>query len=137
MACDSASGIESRLRTFLRKSASRRFDWIECNCGFWVCEWISLITGADPVKEFRRRFASAVGFQRHVRRAGGNESFARNVAERAGLVEIQVPELGDVGLVVTGDGATMAIKCAGRNWACKTLHGIAIAPFEQIIAWRL
>ena len=53
------------------------------------------------------------------------------------MKETDRPGIGDVGLVATGDGATMAIKVDADKWACKTHQGIAIAPFEHITAWRL
>lgn len=95
------------------------------------------MTEDDPVSHVRGRFKSAAGFQRCVAAAGGNEAFSRDIAKRAGLVETDQPILGDVGLIATGDGATMAIKVDANKWACKTLHGIAIGPFEQITAWRI
>jgi hypothetical protein len=133
MAIDTAA----ELRKFLRDSSARKFDWVACNCGFWVCEWIAIMTGSDPVEDVRGRFKTPIGFQRFVARADGNEAFSRRIAEAAGLAETDEPILGDVGLVATGDGATMAIKVDIKNWACKTADGIAIGPFEQITAWRL
>lgn len=93
--------------------------------------------GVDPVSELRDRFRTAVGFKRHVTRAGGNEAFSRSIAGRAGLQETDRPGIGDVGLVVTGDGATMAIKATGPNWIGKTVKGVAIGPFSCIVAWKL
>lgn len=127
----------SELRTFLRESAAQEFDWVSCNCGFWVCDWIRRAKGIDPVADIRGRFETATGFRRFVTKAGGNETFSRGIAERSGLEKTLWPNTGDVGLVATGEGATMAIKVEGNKWACKTLQGIAIAPFEQITAWRL
>lgn len=89
------------------------------------------------MNELRGKFKTAVSFQRHVMKAGGNEQFSRDIAAKAGLNETGTPRLGDVGLVATGEGATMAIKVDGANWALKTETGIAIGPFEQIAAWRL
>jgi hypothetical protein len=136
MACNSPA-VLIELQEFLRESAKKKFDWVSCNCGFWVCEWIKLVTGNDPVADIRGRFKTASRFRRHVNDTGGNEAFSRSIAERAGLVETNNPNIGDVGLVATGDGATMAIKLDADKWACKTLDGIAIAPFGQIAAWRL
>jgi hypothetical protein len=132
-----ASNTAAELRKFLRDSSARKFDWVTCNCGFWVCEWIEMMTGEDPVADTRGRFKTVSGFVRHVASSGGNEEFSRQVAKRARLVETDAPIFGDVGLVATGDGATMAIKVDAERWACKTSYGIAIGPFEQITAWRL
>jgi hypothetical protein len=124
MACNSPA-VLIELQEFLRDSAKKKFDWVSCNCGFWVCDWIKRVKGIDPVDHLRGRFKRASAFKRHVTIAGGNETFSRRIARRAGLKEINEPRIGDVGLVATGDGATMAIKLDADKWACKTLDGIA------------
>jgi Domain of unknown function (DUF6950) len=128
--------LEDRLREFIRIGAEQPFDWTKRNCGFWVCEWIAAEKGFDPVAKYRKRFKTARGFQRFIVRNGGNEAFSRMVARKAGLVETETPQLGDVGLIYA-DGAMMAIKGDKNNWIAKTSGGVAIGPFECIVAWRL
>jgi hypothetical protein len=120
---------------FLQCSAGQDFDWAERNCGFWVCEWIERETGRDPVAEYRNRFGRRE-FTRRVLKAGGTEAFSRMIAYKAGLLETETPQLGDVGLIF-GDGATMAIKADFDRWAVKTSGGIAIGPFRCIVAWSI
>jgi Domain of unknown function (DUF6950) len=128
--------IEERLREFIKGSAKQPFDWKDRNCGFWVCEWILRERGFDPVAKYRKRFKTVNGFLRFVLHNGGNEAFSRMVAGRAGLVETETPQLGDVGLIYA-DGATMAIKGDKNNWIAKTPGGVAIGPFECSVAWKL
>ena len=130
--------MNDRLATFLQRSAAREFDWLHCNCGFWVCEWINDATGVDPVHAYRGRFKTARGFLRFVRKSGGNENFSRKVAQEAGLAETWNPQLGDVGLVHADGAGTMAIKADGAKWIVKRNGlGVAVAPFPFLIAWRL
>src|SRR5947209_4628702 len=100
MAGHPAAEIEAALRLFIRDGAGRPFDWLTCNCGFWACDWIKLVSGVDPVAEFRG-FPTATGFRRFVAKAGGNEAFSRAIAARAALQETEEPKIGDVGLVET------------------------------------
>lgn len=126
-----------RLRHFLSWSAARKFDWLVCNCGFWVCDWIASETGNDPVARYRGRFKTEAGFRRFVARHGGTEGFSRMVAAKAGLELTDEPVLGDVGLVLA-DGITMAIKAEAGNWIVKRSGlGIAIGPFRRIVAWSV
>jgi hypothetical protein len=69
--------------------------------------------------------------------AGGNEAFSRAIAAKAGLKETDDPGRGDVGLVITGSGATMAICVGNSRWAAKSQDGVCIAAFPMIIAWRV
>jgi hypothetical protein len=84
-----AGDIAAELKRFLRDSANRSFDWAECNCGFWVCEWIRLVTDGDPVGHVSEEGSSQlllfVGFVMNA--SGGNEAFSCRIAERSGLVE--------------------------------------------------
>lgn len=137
MASHPAAALEPALRLFIQAGTAREFNWTECNCGFWVCEWIKLVRGVDPVEYLRHRFKTATGFRRHVRSAGGNETFSRRIAGRAELAETYTPKMGDVGLVQTERGAMMAIKVDGNKWVAKSETGIVIAPFHQIVAWSL
>lgn len=138
MARDPAAAIDAAALTlFLRHGAAQPFDWLACNCGFWVCDWIELVRGVDPVADFRRRFKTAAWFRRMVKAAGGNEAFSRGVAERAGLVETDKPKRGDVGLISTAAGATMAIYVGGGRWAAKSPRGVAIAAFPPVVAWSV
>jgi hypothetical protein len=137
MASDTPATVRRQLQNFIRTSSARPFDWLDCNCGFWVCEWIKIRTGCDPVAEYRGKFKTPLGFRRFVTKHGGNENFSRSVAAKAGLEQTSAPMLGDVGLVYA-DGATMAIKADGPHWIVKRHgEGIAIGPFRPIVAWML
>lgn len=138
MARDPAAAIDAAALTlFLQRGAAQPFDWLACNCGFWVCDWIKLVRGFDPVGEFRRRFKTAAWFKRMVAKAGGNEMFSRGVAACAGLVETDTPKRGDVGLITTAAGATMAIYVGDGRWAAKSPQGVLIADFPLIVAWSV
>jgi hypothetical protein len=129
--------VTDDLKQFIESGAALPFDWLSCNCGFWVCDWIRAKTGQDPVLKHRGKFTSSIGFQKFVVECGGAEAFSRSVASRAGLEETEDPSRGDVGLVVTGSGATMAICMGQGRWAAKSQDGVCIASFPLITAWRV
>jgi hypothetical protein len=133
----STAAIADDLQNFIKSGAALPFDWVSCNCGFWVCDWIRVKTGRDPVLKYRGKFSSSVGFKRHIMSIGGNEAFSRTVAAKAGLKATDEPGRGDVGLVITGSGATMAICVGNGRWAAKSQDGVCIAAFPMITAWRV
>jgi hypothetical protein len=132
-----SAAVTDELQNFIKSGSALPFDWVSRNCGFWVCDWIRVKTGRDPVLKYRGKFSSSMGFKRHIMAAGGNEAFSRAIAAKAGLKETDDPGRGDVGLVITGSGATMAICVGNSRWAAKSQDGVCIAAFPMIIAWRV
>jgi hypothetical protein len=110
----STAAIADDLQNFIKSGAALPFDWVSCNCGFWVCDWIRVKTGRDPVLKYRGRFSSSIGFQRHIMSIGGNEAFSRTVAAKAGLKATDEPGRGDVGLVSYWLGSDDGDLC--REW---------------------
>src|SRR4051812_30483961 len=85
VAGSTSAAIADNLFGFIKRTSAQRFDWVSCNCGFWVCEWIKVARGIDPVGHLRSKFEIPEEFKRHVARRGGNEEFSRMIAENAGL----------------------------------------------------
>lgn len=137
MAGSTSAAIADDLFSFIKRTSAQRFDWVSCNCGFWVCEWVKVARGIDPVGYLRSKFEIPEEFKRHVARRGGNEEFSRMIAENAGLVETANPKRGDVGLVVHGQEQMMAIYLGDGRWAAKSAKGVAIAEWPMITAWRV
>jgi hypothetical protein len=135
MARNSAAALE-KLPAFIRDGASKPFDWTRCNCAFWVCDWIKLVSGIDPMESLRKQFRNGAEFRGHVRRCGGNEVLARNMGASAGFTETTEPKVGDVGLVHSHEGPMLAIKVPG-GWAAKSGSGVVIAQFAMITAWAI
>jgi hypothetical protein len=125
------------LQRFIRAGMALPFDWVSNNCGFWVCDWIKIKRGVDPVRRLRGKFRDAFAFIRHVENRGGNEAFSRGIAAEANLKETLNPKRGDVGLVTTPLGVAMAICIGDGRWAGKSQHGVVISEYPVIVAWRV
>ena len=122
------------LVAFLRASGARAFAWGECDCCTWACDWVLARRGVDPAARWRGRYRTALGAKRNLRRGLGvvaGEAFAV-----AGLQRTTDPRPGDVGVVWTPQGASLAIRTA-TGWAGKAETGIVVAPFETLFAWTV
>jgi hypothetical protein len=130
--------VGDELQRFIRAGMALPFDWVSNNCGFWVCDWIKIKRGIDPVRRLRGRFRDAFAFIRYVEtHGGGNEAFSRKIAAAANLKETLNPRRGDIGLVATPSGAAMAICIGDGRWAGKSQHGVVISEYPVIVAWRV
>lgn len=125
------------LSDYLRAGAALPFAWDVCDCCSWACAWVAIRRGVDPSLPWRGRYRTARGAIRQIRRAGGdfNDVVSKAMAA-AGLAETAEPLPGDVGLVQTPAGVTLAIRTP-LGWAAKAERGIAAAPFHCVRAWSV
>lgn len=126
----------ARLRAFLAEGAGAPFVWGERDCALWACDWIRSERGVDPAAALRGTYASGLACARLLRGAGGLPVLASDLAARAGIIETDTAEAGDVGLIETRDGAYLAV-CTGEAWAIKASDGLAVAPARPIKVWAI
>lgn len=124
------------LQAYLVEGAGKPFVWGQTDCCPWAAEWCRRVAGVDVFAVCRGQYHDLRSYARYVRKAGGFEQTVFHVMRLSGLPETQEPRLGDVGLVMTGNGPMGAIRLA-TGWALKTVDGIAIREFPAIAAWRV
>ena len=73
---------------------------------------------------------------RHVRKGGHFVALVGQAMADAGLTVTDAPEAGDIGIVSTSLGATLAIRTE-TGWAGKSERGITVAPYPLLIAWKV
>ncbi len=128
--------MNSALAAYLRDAGARPFAWGACDCCSWTCDWVLQVAGVDPAAAWRGQCASEHDARRIVARGGGVLALAQAGCAAAGLVPTGDPLPGDVGVVLTPQGATMAIRTR-IGWACKTTDGLAVGPYPRLAAWRV
>lgn len=47
------SNWPAALDLFLQEKASQPFSWTENNCAFFAGDWVAILTGRDPVADYR------------------------------------------------------------------------------------
>lgn len=125
------------LTAHLRAGMAAPFVRGTCDCCLWACDWVVTLRGIDPAAPLRGRYRTAIGAERHIRRAGGLEPLARTLMDAAGFAVTTTPRAGDLGLVV--DAArqhVLAIRLVA-GWAAKAKRGIVIEDFPMIVAWSI
>lgn len=125
------------LAAHLAGGAARPFAWGDCDCCSWVCDWVLARRSIDPASPWRGRYRSARGALRQIRRGGGDFlSVVSDAMTEAGLAVTTEPRAGDVGVVLTEQGAALAIRTR-LGWACKSESGVVVAPFMMLKAWAV
>lgn len=124
------------LAEFLRDGATRRFEWGVCDCCIWACSWVLAQRGVDPSAPWRGRYRTARGALRHIRKGGDFVDVVSRAMAAAGLAETSDPQPGDVGVVLTDMGGTLAVRTS-TGWACKSERGVVVAPYELVKAWTV
>ncbi|MGA0564176.1 DUF6950 family protein [Ancylobacter sp. VNQ12] len=125
-----------KLAEFLRDGATRRFEWGVCDCCIWACSWVLARRGVDPSAPWRGRYKTARGAMRHVRKGGDFVDVVSRAMADAGLVETVYPQIGDVGVVLTPLGASLAVRTY-TGWAGKSERGVVVAPYALVKAWTV
>lgn len=116
--------------------AGARAPTLVLPCAPWICDWIVLRTGIDPIADIREPWSEAVVLRR-IAGEGGLVAMTHSRLAAAGLRETSEPTEGDVGIVRGGDGETLAIKTA-KGWAGKARRrGVIVGQFDMIAAWSV
>lgn len=126
------------LADFLRATGSKRFAWGSCDCCTWACEWVMAFRGVDPAARWRGKYKTERGAAGWIKRGGGSlEAIVAEAMTKAGLVPTNTPIAGDVGLLKTRVGPTLAVRC-DRGWASIGLRGLVVVSRAQVLrAWAV
>ena len=122
----------------IQAASERPFSWGEHDCALFACNVVNAMTGTDPAREFRGKYATKTGAARMIAGYGGLSQLAAWIAEEHGCEEINpaMAQRGDVLLVDIGvDGVALGV-CAGGRAAVPALSGVWFVPMKQVVrAW--
>ena len=125
------------LAEFLRRSAGEPFVWGERDCCLWAAEWIKQLTGRDVASEWRGCYRSRIGCHRLLKREGGLLTLISAIAEQNGFAPTELPQPGDVVLVMFDHAEMLGVKTArGVALKCEP-HGIMVCDLKPLNAWRI
>lgn len=131
-----AGALNIPLAEYLRAAGPEPFGWGTLDCVLFVAGWIEKTAGIDPAAPWREAYRSEAGAHRLIVNAGGFGALISDAMARAGLAETAAPLPGDVGVIETALGPTMAIR-SPLGWVCKTPAGIACLAATPVKAWSV
>lgn len=124
----------ARLNAFL--ADEQPFEWGRRDCTLFAADAVLCITGIDPAKPWRGRYKTAIGAARIQKAHGG---LAELVAQ-AGLEEVRptMAQRGDVVLIQSTDGPTLAVVNLSGNVSGQGQSGVTVYPIKEATrAWRV
>jgi hypothetical protein len=126
--------MHDQLRDFLREMARTPFSWADGHCAFAVADWVEIMTGSDPVPEFRGS-RTVEEWRAVVANEGGLARLVARMARRSGARPTSTPMPGDVGVLRLGSAQISVIMTPAGRWAGKSERGIAVIPAGPKLAW--
>lgn len=102
-----------------------------------IANWVRELSGTDPAVSLREAYSSKAEWEQIVAREGSLIALVGRLAIAAGLTEVAVSRLGDIGVVEVPKVGLAAAICAGRQWALKLDAGLMIGLPRVVQAWGL
>lgn len=129
------------LDQFLDAAAARPFRDGEHDCLLWLADWVRELTGVDTAQDLRGRYRTSLGQARYLKANGGPQAVVEQRAQAAGLVRLETPAPGAVGVLAA---FVAPARCGvvggiytGRRWAILARRGLLLVKADPIAAWGL
>lgn len=128
------------VRDFIDRTATLGWKDGERDCLLWLGLWTLETVGIDGGAEWRGRYSTPLGQMRALNRSGGMMACIERGCDVAGLVEVDAPLVGAVGLIqaVTPRGLAPAGGIfTGQRWAVLTRDGVLSIRTKPLRCWNL
>ncbi|WP_260843343.1 DUF6950 family protein [Sedimenticola selenatireducens] len=130
-------GWEKRLMELLQAAHDRPFEWGNHDCALFAAAGVLAITGNDVAADVRGHYSSAKGALKVLKTLGMADLESATTHLLGNPVDTRLAGRGDVVLVETANGPTLAI-CAGiYAFAPGEKGSIAMARHAWRNAWKV
>lgn len=119
------------LAAFIEARRTTAFEWGVTDCTLFAADAVEAITGVDPAKQYRGKYADQKGALRLIKDAG-------SLSALVPLASISLPFAGrgDVVLVEMDTGEALGVHI-GRTIAAQGPDGLVFLPVASVVAaWR-
>lgn len=128
------------LSTWLIENRDRSFKWGEWDCVLFVCEWLKISTGKDHGKRFFKKYSTAAGAYKCLRKHFTVEKLEDAVTEILGSpVPLAFVRAGDIICANLSNqelGVSLGICNGGVSWFLSD-DGLMTKPtFDCLRGWH-
>ncbi|CAH9015651.1 conserved hypothetical protein [Vibrio phage 393E50-1] len=96
--------------TWINLNRDREFEWGDCDCCTFTCDFVKAVAGVDPAENHRGHYTTEYGSKRALVKYGTiEESFDRHFSR----VEPAMAMRGDVVMYRSPQGDTLGVKWSG------------------------
>lgn len=124
------------LSEYLRAACGTPGAWGRCDCFMFAADWVVSQTGQDFAASYRGRYRTERGALRHIAKFGSFQALVETCMTDIGLVKTDGPVMGDIGLIDSPYGPTLAIRSA-KAWVIKAPAGVGIVSLPVLAAWSV
>lgn len=125
-----------RLWAFVEDRRRAPFVWAQNDCALFAADGVLALTGTDPAKAIRRRYTTATGAARLIKRAGGLGDLAASVLPNE--INPRMAQRGDVVLYTGTDEEPTLGLCIGSEAVSPGPDGLMLTPMARALrAWRV
>lgn len=111
------------------------FGWGRADCCTAACDVFAAIHGIDPMAPLRGQYVTRREALVEIRRRGGFEAMAVDLARDAGLQACD-PRPGAIGVVRDPGGQEVLAICSGPRWFGKSETGV-VSVRECLLCWSV
>lgn len=124
--------------TFLEVESRRPFEWGQTDCATTADRWFRSVHGFSPMFRYGRMVMNEQLGRAWLEQPGGLYRGIHNVMRCAEAVSLEgEPVAGDIGVVVVGDRACIAIFDA-KQWRSRDEDGFIFADdCHRVAAWEV
>lgn len=120
----------------IKKLQGTPFEWGKKDCCLAVGDIIKVYTDEDLAEEFRGKYKTALGSVRALKRYGQG-TIRATMDAKLPSIPIEEAGRGDIGLVKTEGGESLAMIFSQQAWAMAE-NGIEALPMTDLVcAWRI
>jgi len=126
-----------RLAGFIQARMKTPFAWGQNDCCSFAGDAVQLMTGVDPMRELRGRYATERGAQRLIKQAGG---FGPLVCRYLGppMENRAAAGRGDVVMLPVSDAGPGLGICVGSDVAVAGTAGVVLIDISSALcAWKV
>jgi hypothetical protein len=125
------------LSAHIRRGDVTPFGLGVMDCSLWAAEWVLIRTGRDLAAGWRGQYSTRREYMRLLLCDGGLVRVTARAMKAVGatLVAPSDAQPGDIGIIMTTDGAALAVR-GPVDWCAKTGDPLSHTPHASF-AWRI
>ena len=122
---------------FVAAEVAKPFAWGDTDCASTADRWVQHVRGISPMAVYGRKHTNRDEALAWLAEPGGVSVAFNRIMRAAGFEKTTDPQPGDLGLVLFGPRACVAIH-TGTIWFSRHEDGLVGAPLENVWkAWKI
>ncbi len=123
-----------RLSTIFNEYQNKPFVWGKSDCCLFTADFVQVLTGIDPAKDYRNKYKTEIGAKRALVKYGSVE---KALDEHFKRINYNFAKRGDPILFTSELGLTVGVKWSGGLLTMGLKGMVLVSEFEPEAVWSL